>query len=125
MWAAFRWAFVCIVGFEAWFVTGSRLSDFFDEAGHKPVAAGKESLEVSEEEQLRTLMIRYQGGSLEAFQGIYAQFAAPVRRYLSHLAGGSQIADDLLQETFLQMHRPRAAYNPLYPIRPGGCGLAG
>ena len=53
-------------------------------------------------------MIRYQGGSLEAFQEIYAQLAAAVRRYLLHLAGGSEIADDLLQETFLQMHRSRA-----------------
>jgi hypothetical protein len=39
-------------------------------------------------------MIRYQSGSFEAFQGIYAQVAPGVRRYLSHLAGGSEIADD-------------------------------
>ena len=57
-------------------------------------------------------MIRYQSGSLEAFQEIYTQLAPGVRRYLSHLAGGSEIIDDLLQETFLQMHRSRAAYNP-------------
>ena len=69
-------------------------------------------------------MIRYQGGSLEAFQEIYAQLAAPVRRYLTHLAGGSEIADDLLQETFLQMHRSRAAYNPAYAVRPWVFGLA-
>src|SRR5262249_1427214 len=69
-------------------------------------------------------MIRYQGGSLEAFQEIYAQLASGVRRYLSHLAGGSQIADDLLQETFLQMHRSRAAYNPAYGVRPWVFGLA-
>ncbi len=69
-------------------------------------------------------MSRYQGGSLEAFQGIYAQLAPGVRRYLSHLAGGSEFADDLLQETFLQMHRSRAAYNPEYPVRPWVFGLA-
>jgi RNA polymerase sigma-70 factor, ECF subfamily len=69
-------------------------------------------------------MIRYQGGSLEAFQEIYAQLAPGVRRYLSHLAGGSEIADDLLQETFLQMHRSRAAYNPKYAVRPWVFGLA-
>ena len=50
------------------------------------------------DQELRALMIRYQGGSLEAFQEIYAQLASGVRRYLSHLAGGSEIADDLLQE---------------------------
>ena len=69
-------------------------------------------------------MIRYQGGSLEAFQEIYGQLAPGVRRYLSHLTGGSDIADDLLQETFLQMHRSRAAYNPKYAVRPWVFGLA-
>ena len=76
------------------------------------------------DQELRALMIRYQGGSLEAFQEIYAQLAAGVHRYLLHLAGGSEIADDLLQETFLQMHRSRAAYNPTYAIRPWVFGLA-
>src|SRR6476620_12702546 len=69
-------------------------------------------------------MIRYQGGSLEAFQEIYAQLAPGVRRYLLHLVGGSEIADDLLQETFLQMHRSRAAYNPEYAVKPWVFGLA-
>src|ERR1700752_2819393 len=83
------------------------------------------SLIVSEgDQQLRALMIRYQGGSLEAFQEIYAQLAPGVRRYLLHLAAGSEIADDLLQETFLQMHRSRAAYNPKYAVRPWVFGLA-
>jgi RNA polymerase sigma-70 factor, ECF subfamily len=69
-------------------------------------------------------MIRYQGGSLEAFQELYAQVAPGVRGYLLHLAAGSEIADDLLQETFLQMHRSRAAYNPKYAVRPWVFGLA-
>jgi RNA polymerase sigma-70 factor (ECF subfamily) len=90
----------------------------------KAVRAAK-SLAVSEADQdLCTLMIRYQGGSLEAFQEIYAQLAPGVRRYLLHLAAASQIADDLLQETFLQMHRSRAAYNPEYAVRPWVFGLA-
>ena len=70
------------------------------------------------------MMMRYQGGSLEAFQEIYAQLAPGVRRYLLHLATSSEIADDLLQETFLQMHRSRAAYNPKYAVRPWVFGLA-
>src|SRR5216684_5316282 len=76
------------------------------------------------DQELRALMIRYQGGSLEAFQEIYAQLAPGVRRYLSHMAGRSEIADDLLQETFLQMHRSRSAYNPQYAVRPWVFGLA-
>jgi RNA polymerase sigma-70 factor (ECF subfamily) len=69
-------------------------------------------------------MVRYQGGSLEAFQEMYAQLAPGVRRYLLHLVSGSEIADDLLQETFLHMHRSRAAYNPEYAVRPWVFGLA-
>jgi RNA polymerase sigma-70 factor (ECF subfamily) len=69
-------------------------------------------------------MIRYQSGSLEAFQEMYAQLAPGVRRYLLHLVRGSEIADDLLQETFLQMHRSRAAYNPEYAVKPWVFGLA-
>jgi RNA polymerase sigma-70 factor (ECF subfamily) len=76
------------------------------------------------DQELRTLMIRYQSGSLEAFQELYAQLAPGVRRYLSHLMSGSEIADDLLQETFLQMHRSRAAYNPAYAVKPWVFGLA-
>jgi RNA polymerase sigma-70 factor (ECF subfamily) len=78
----------------------------------------------AEDQELRALMIRYQGGSLEAFQEIYAELAAGVRRYLLHLVSGSEIADDLLQETFLQMHRSRAAYKPKYAVRPWVFGLA-
>src|SRR6201987_4366173 len=94
----------------------------------KPVTntpRGAKSLIVSEgDQELRALMIRYQGGSLEAFQEIYALLAPGVRRYLSHLASRSEIADDLLQETFLQMHRSRSAFNPAYAVRPWVFGLA-
>ena len=69
-------------------------------------------------------MILYQDGSLEAFQDIYSKLAPGVHRYLAHLAGSSGIADDLLQETFLQMHRSRAAYNPGYAVKPWVFGLA-
>ena len=45
-------------------------------------------------------------------------------RYLRHLLHGPDAADDLLQETFLQMHRSRAAYNPAYLVKPWVFGLA-
>jgi len=76
------------------------------------------------DEELRALMVRYQGGSLDAFQEIYVQLAPGVLRYLRHLVRGSGIADDLLQETFLHIHRSRAAYNPAYAVKPWVFGLA-
>lgn len=87
-----------------------------------PLAKG--SVVSEGDQELRALMIRYQSGSLEAFQEIYADLAPGVRRYLLHLTCGSQVADDLLQETFLQMHRSRAAYNPAYAVKPWVFGLA-
>jgi RNA polymerase sigma-70 factor, ECF subfamily len=98
--------------------------DFWQETGHKSASRGKEFNSERRRSGTSRPVIRYQGGFLEAFQEMYAQLAPEVRRYLSHLAGGSEIADDLLQETFLQMHRSRAAYNPAYAVRPWVFGLA-
>jgi RNA polymerase sigma-70 factor (ECF subfamily) len=99
-------------------------ADFRHEAVTNMAAEAKTPVVSEEDQKLRALMVRYQGGSLEAFQEIYARLAAGVRRYLLHLTGGSQTADDLIQETFLHMHRSRAAYNPAYAVRPWVFGLA-
>ncbi len=69
-------------------------------------------------------MLRYQAGSLDAFREIYAELAPGIGRYLRHLMRGADIADDLLQEVFLQLHRSRAAYNPAYAVRAWAFGLA-
>lgn len=76
------------------------------------------------DDELRALMLAYQGGSCDAFQEIYGKLAPDLRRYLRHLARGSDVVDDLLQDTFLQMHRSRRAYNPAYAVRPWAFGLA-
>jgi RNA polymerase sigma-70 factor (ECF subfamily) len=79
------------------------------------------------DDALRVLMVEYQGGSLDAFQALYAHLAPALHRYLRHLAFGattSDTADDLLQETFLQMHRSRSTYNQAYAVRPWVFGLA-
>jgi len=105
-------------------VTRLRWIDFCPKPVTNVPRAAKSFIVSEGEQELRALMIRYQGGSLEAFEEIYAQLAPGVRRYLSHLAGRSEMADDLLQETFLQMHRSRAAYNPEYAVRPWVFGFA-
>jgi RNA polymerase sigma-70 factor (ECF subfamily) len=105
-------------------VTRLRTIDFYRKPVTNEPRAAKSSVVGEADQEQRALMIRYQGGSLEAFQELYAQVAPGVRRYLLHLVGGSEIADDLLQETFLQMHRSRAAYNPTYAVRPWVFGLA-
>ncbi len=86
--------------------------------------SNKEEYLREEDQELRVLMLDYQGGSIEAFQSIYTRLAPGLRGYLRHLVRGADVADDLLQETFLQMHRSRAAYNAKYAVKPWIFGLA-
>jgi RNA polymerase sigma-70 factor (ECF subfamily) len=78
----------------------------------------------SDDAGLRADMAAYQGGSLDAFHAVYAALAPGLGRYLRYLVRRAEVADDLLQETFLQMHRSRASYDPHYPVAPWAFGLA-
>ena len=42
---------------------------------------------------------------MEAFESLYRALAPSLRGYLAALVRNSALADDLLQETFLQIHR--------------------
>ena len=73
---------------------------------------------MAEDHRLRELMREYQSGRFEAFDEIYASIAPAVRRYLLSQARDGAKADDLVQETFLQMHRARHTYDPSFPLMP-------
>lgn len=73
---------------------------------------------------LRELMREYQSGRFEAFDELYAALAPAMRRYLlSHVRDPAK-ADDLVQETFLQLHRARHTYHPAYPVTPWAMAIA-
>jgi RNA polymerase sigma-70 factor (ECF subfamily) len=73
---------------------------------------------------LRALMSRYQEGDLDAFDEIYRRLAARVRSTLArHRVNAAQL-DDLMQETFLQIHRARHTYDPAYPVLPWAAAIA-
>jgi RNA polymerase sigma-70 factor, ECF subfamily len=63
-------------------------------------------------------MIEYQAGSADAFDRLHDALASDLKAYLTKLSRDTTRADDLLQETFLQMHRSRAAHTPGQPVRP-------
>ena len=63
-------------------------------------------------------MAEYQAGSVEAFDRLHDALAPDLRAYLTKLSRDPTRADDLLQETFLQMHRSRAVHTPGQPVRP-------
>ncbi len=70
------------------------------------------------ETDLADAMARYQRGNMEAFETIYSTLSGALRGYLGALAKDRVLADDLLQETFLQLHRVRHTYQPPLPVKP-------
>lgn len=72
----------------------------------------------TEDPTLRVLMAEYQAGRAEAFDRLHDALAPDLQAYLTALTRDPTRADDLLQETFLQMHRARAAHTPGQPVRP-------
>ncbi|MEO6777537.1 MAG: RNA polymerase sigma factor [Kofleriaceae bacterium] len=55
-------------------------------------------------------MQRYQAGDAGAFRELYALVAPRMLGYLHRLARSRPVADDLLQQTFLKIHRARGAF---------------
>jgi RNA polymerase sigma-70 factor (ECF subfamily) len=70
------------------------------------------------DESLVEAMVAYQRGTMEAFETLYSAFRGALKGYLRALARDSGVAEDLLQETFLQLHRVRHTYQPPRPVRP-------
>lgn len=78
----------------------------------------------SDEETLVALMLAYQAGELDAFERLYACLATDVRRYFALVVRDAGVTADLVQETFLEMHRSRHTYAPPLPVRPWIFGIA-
>jgi RNA polymerase sigma-70 factor (ECF subfamily) len=69
-------------------------------------------------DRLGELMAAYQAGEGSAFEELYGALAPQLGGYLRALCRDAARAEDLLQETFLQVHRSRHTYLPLRPVRP-------
>ena len=74
--------------------------------------------------ELRALMSRYQKGEMLAFEGLYAALAPPLARYLRSLTHDAARAEDLLQDTFLQIHRSRRSFDPRLAVEPWAYAIA-
>lgn len=73
---------------------------------------------------MQSLMTRYQAGDGEAFETLYRELAPPLRRHLLRLARDPSRVDDLVQETFLHIHRARRTYDPGLPLMPWAYAIA-
>ncbi|HUH02650.1 MAG TPA: RNA polymerase sigma factor [Kofleriaceae bacterium] len=56
------------------------------------------------------LMSRYCTGDASAFRELYERVAPRLLNYLLRMAGQRSVAEDMLQLTFLKVHRARGAY---------------
>jgi RNA polymerase sigma-70 factor, ECF subfamily len=56
------------------------------------------------------LMSRYCDGDAGAFRELYARIAPRLVAYLQRMAGDRAVAEDMVQQTFLKVHRAREAY---------------
>ena len=72
----------------------------------------------NEEAALSALMEGYLAGRIEAFDGLYAALSGRLRGYLLSQCRDAGLADDLLQDTFMQIHRSRRTYEPGRPVMP-------
>lgn len=79
---------------------------------------------MAEDQRWRDLMVEYQSGRFESFDELYAALAPLLRRYLLGQARDAAKADDLVQETFLQIHRARHTFHPEFPLTPWAMAIA-
>lgn len=63
------------------------------------------------------LMMKYQNGDYSSFEILYNRHSKRVFGYLRKSAA-QNIAEELLQETFLKMHRAKNQYTNTYPFLP-------
>ena len=91
------------------------MEDFTAAAGP---GAGPESRE------LVAAMAAYQAGELDGFRRLYAGLAGDLRRFFEQASRDRAVAEDLVQEAFLQIHRSRHTYQPQLPVRPWAFGVA-
>ncbi len=73
---------------------------------------------MASEERLAELMGAYQGGDMAAFEALWGELADELLAFLRALTRDHHRAEDLLQETFLQLHKARHTYLPGRPVRP-------
>lgn len=78
----------------------------------------------SDDSYLAACMARYQEGDAAAFENLYDRISAELRLYLLYLCGDPELAEDCMQDCFLQIHKVRQTYRPPRPFRPWAFAIA-
>ena len=69
-------------------------------------------------ESLESLMARYQQADEDAATALVRRLTPLLRRYFLCQASNRRYADDLLQETWMRIHKARRVYRPQEPALP-------
>jgi RNA polymerase sigma-70 factor (ECF subfamily) len=69
-------------------------------------------------------MAGYQAGDREAFERLHEELSRVLKRYLHSIVRDAGGVDDLVQDTFLQIHRARHTYDPSFPVTPWALAIA-
>jgi RNA polymerase sigma-70 factor (ECF subfamily) len=69
-------------------------------------------------------MARYASGADEAFDALYDSLAPRLHAFLFRRARDAATAEDLLQQTFLQLHFARQHFTPGAPVMPWAFAIA-
>lgn len=77
-----------------------------------------------EDATLVGLMVEYQKGEVAAFEGLYDALAGDLGRHFASVLRSSVASQDLVQETFIEIHRSRHTYLAPLPVRPWIFGVA-
>jgi len=79
---------------------------------------------VTPEDSLDQAMDRYAQGDETAFSVLYAGLELKLRSFLTRLTGAPPAAEDLLQETFMRIHRARGGFEPGAAVVPWAYAIA-
>jgi RNA polymerase sigma-70 factor (ECF subfamily) len=85
---------------------------------------GDRMTEPQSADALDKLMREYQSGSLAAFEALYRALAPRVNGFIRARVRDEARANDLLQETFLELHRSRHTYLPGHSVIGWTLGIA-
>ncbi|MBM4384404.1 MAG: sigma-70 family RNA polymerase sigma factor [Deltaproteobacteria bacterium] len=58
------------------------------------------------------LMLAFRGGNDAAFEALFERWAGKLLRFLERMVRDTAVAEELVQETFLRVHRARSRYEP-------------
>jgi RNA polymerase sigma-70 factor (ECF subfamily) len=92
--------------------------------GETPALAAPEEIRDQSRTQANAAMERYAQGDDAAFAALYDALAPRLHQYLVRQTRQQSRADDLLQQTLLQMHRARGRFAPGAEVLPWAFAIA-